>query len=103
MKKQEFTTDQKEEILSIISDFLMWDDLDKVKDFLFELQNTVLYNTVENNYTEEEANRITGNFSALYGLMAQLKKLQNSASNFQQVPVKGHLTYTLKQKNIEHN
>lgn len=98
MKKQEFTADQENEILSIISDFLMWDDLDKMKDFLFELQNTVLYNTVENNYTEDEANRITGNFSALYGLIAQLKKLQNFTSNFQQVPTKDHLFHIIEQK-----
>jgi len=77
MKNQEFTSDQEKEILSVISDFLMWDDLGNMKDFLFELQTLALYNTSENNYTKVEADRITGNFSVLYGLIAQLKKFQN--------------------------
>lgn len=77
MKNQEFIADQEKEILSIVSDFLMWDDLDKMKDFLFELQNLVLYNTAESTYTEEETDRITGNFNVLYGLIAELKRFQN--------------------------
>jgi hypothetical protein len=71
-----FTEKQKEEIVSIVDDFLRWDDLNNLKDFLFELQNQALLNTAEVHYTEKGANMVTANFSVLYDLMTQLKKYQ---------------------------
>ena len=67
------TAQQKEDILAVIENFVSYEDLDTLKDFLFDLQNKFLYNTGTVHYTEKHLDDVTGNFYLLYNLLTDLK------------------------------
>ena len=71
------TVQQKEDILAVIENFVSYEDLDTLKDFLFDLQNKFLHNTGTVHYTEKHLDDVTANFYLLYNLLTDLKKYQD--------------------------
>lgn len=76
MAIKNYNAQEKDELLSIVDNIISYDDVDNMKQVLFDLQNMFLQHTASQSFNEQYMNNITGTFSLLYNTLGDLKKFQ---------------------------